>query len=69
MESPRAFLLELDGEEGCGVCDRLVREDLPDTDDKGRGIEGASAAPLLSPMRGIVGLSGRGVLLHLLPSL
>lgn len=69
MESPRAFLFELDGEEGCGECDCLVREDLRDTDENGDGTEGASAAPLLSPMVGIVGLSGRGVLLHLLPDL
>lgn len=66
IESPRAFFLE-PGSDSCGggsdLC--VLRAIVAG----GRGTEGASA-PSLSPMGiGIVGLSGRGVLLHLLPCL
>ena len=67
MDSPRAFFLELSsdncggGSELCVVWTMVAGS---------RGIEGASAAPALSSIGvGIVGLSGRGVLLHLLPCL
>ena len=64
MERPRAFFLD-PGPEGGGESER--GDGLRDTDENGSGTEGASA---LSPMgKGIVGLSGRGVLLNLLPSL
>lgn len=69
MDSPRAFFLDT-GPEGCGERDRGVGE-LRDTDENGRGSTVGASAAILSPVGviGIVGLSGRGVLLHRLPNL
>jgi hypothetical protein len=70
IERSRTFLLEPGAGGGAGECDLDVEDELRLIVAGDRGTEGASAAPSLSPIgMGIVGLSGRGVLLHLLPSL
>ena len=70
IESPRAFFFEHDPDEGGGESDLAFNDELRDDGAGGLDNTGGSAAlSLLHPGIGIVGLSGRGVLLHLLPCL
>jgi hypothetical protein len=72
IERPRAFFLEPDPDDGDGEIDRGVNDELRAIVEGGFGTEGALVASLLSALGvgiGIVGLSGSGVLLHLLPCL
>lgn len=69
IESPRAFFFD-PGPDGGGESDLGANDELRGDGAGGFDTAGASVAPcVLAPGIGIVGLSGRGVLLHLLPCL